>query len=202
MQLAGALQEFKNVNAVVIALPRGGVPVAYQVARRLNLPLDVLVCRKLGVPGHEEYAFGAIAEGGVRFIDEHIIRSLGISDAQIETVEEQQASVLAERVSIFRAGSPPINLGGKTALLIDDGVATGATARAACLAARKLGAKRVVLAVPVGPIGTEGSIPEADEVVCLTHPEVFLAVGNHYEHFDQVSDEEVLRILEQARGST
>lgn len=200
-QLAKALRHFKNEDAVVLALPRGGAPVAYEVARQLGLPLDVMVCRKLGVPGHDEYAFGAIAEGGVRFIDEEIVRSLGLSATQIEMVQNQESKTLQDRVQLFRPTAKGLNLIGKTALLIDDGVATGATARAACLAAKKMGAKRVVVGVPVGPIGTEASIREADEVVCLSHPALFMAVGNHYEQFEQVSDDEVLQILERARGA-
>jgi putative phosphoribosyl transferase len=194
--LADALVAYRGTPAVVLGLPRGGVPVAYEVAIRLGLPLDLIVCRKLGVPGHEEYAFGSIAEGGVRYIDENTVRSLGLSENSILQVEAEEAEALRQRVKLFRRDSTITSLQGKTALIIDDGLATGATARAACKSARRFGAKRIVVAVPVGPLGSENSIPEADEVICLTQPAMFFAVGNHYESFDQVSDNEVLEVLE------
>lgn len=200
--LAEALLPFKDTDSVVLALPRGGVPVADEVATRLTLPLDVIICRKLGVPGHEEYAFGAIAEGGVRYIDENIVRSLGLSQNQILQVQIEETAALRTRIELFRRRTPRRSLSGKTALIIDDGIATGATARAACKEARRLGARRVVVAVPVGPVGIENSIPEADEVICLTQPAVFLAVGSHYESFEQVSDSEVLKILEERNRPT
>ena len=187
---------YTSTPALVLGLPRGGVPVAYEVATHLGLPLDLLICRKLGVPGHEEYAFGSIAEGGVRYINENTVRSLGLSEDQILQVQAQETKALMKRGELFRGDSKMASLQGKTALIIDDGLATGATARAACKAARKFGAKRVVVAVPVGPLGCENSIPEADEVICLTQPAMFFAVGNNYESFDQVSDAEVLEILE------
>lgn len=194
--LAEALVAFKDTDTVVLALPRGGVPVADEVATRLVLPLDVIICRKLGVPGHEEYAFGALAEGGVRYIDENTIRSLGLSQLQLAQVQTEEATALKTRIELFRRRTPRRSLLGKTALIIDDGLATGATARAACKAARQLGARRVVVAVPVGPLGSEKSIPEADKVISLSQPTPFLAVGGHYESFGQVSDSEVLKILE------
>ncbi len=194
--LAEALVAYRGTPAVVLGLPRGGVPVAYEVATRLGLPLDLLICRKLGVPGHKEYAFGSIAEGNVRHIDENTVRSLGLSQNQILQVQTEEAEVLRKRVELFRRDATITSLRGKTALIIDDGLATGATARAACKAARRFGAKRIVVAVPVGPLSSENSIPEADEVICLTQPAVFFSVGNHYESFDQVSDNEVLEILE------
>ena len=187
---------FKDTNTVVLALPRGGVPVAYEVATQLGLSFDLLICRKLGVPGHEEFAFGAIAEGGVVYIDENTIRSLGLSQEQIRQVQDEEVRALNKRIELFRRQTLIKSLQGKTALIIDDGLATGATARAACKSARKLGAQRVVVAVPVCPLGSENSLPEADEVICLSQPPIFLAVGSHYERFDQVSDDEVLETLE------
>ena len=194
--LAEALVAFKDPNTVVLALPRGGVPVAYEVATQLGLPLDLLICRKLGVPGHEEFAFGAISEGGVVYIDDNTVRSLGLSQEQIRQVQSEEGRALKRRIELFRRQTPIRSLRGKTALIIDDGLATGATARAACKAARKLGAERVIVAVPVCPLGSENSLPEADEVICLSQPPTFLAVGSHYERFDQVSDNEVLETLE------
>jgi putative phosphoribosyl transferase len=199
VQLAKALLAFRDTAAVVLALPRGGVPVASEVAKQLGLPLDVLICRKLGVPGHEEFAFGAIAEGGVRYIDSKTARSLGLTQLAMDRVYQEELGALEERIQKFRGNSSQLSLRGKTALIIDDGLATGATARAACLAARNFGAERVVVAVPVGPGATEHSLPEADEVICLDNPAPFLAVGNHYENFDQVEDAEVIQILKQAK---
>lgn len=198
-KLAEALMALKDTNTVVLALPRGGVPVAREVANRLRLPIDILICRKLGVPGHEEFAFGAIAEGGVSYIDNNTIMSLGLSQSTLDRVYDRESKALNTRVQKFRGHSSLISLKGRTALIIDDGVATGATARAACLAARSFGAQRVVLAVPVGPRDTQTSIPEADEVICLDTPALFLAVGNHYENFAQVEDAEVIQTLEQGK---
>lgn len=198
-QLAKALLEFTNSATVVLALPRGGVPVAREVALQLGLPLDVLICRKLGVPGHEEFAFGAIAEGGVRYIDSETVRSVGLTQLDVDRVLREESVALQQRIQKFRGNSSLQSLRGKTALIVDDGLATGATARAACLAARHFGAERVVVAVPVGPRGTQTSIPEADEVICLNTPALFLAVGNHYENFDQVQDAEIMQILKQAK---
>lgn len=194
--LAEALSAFKETNTVVLGLPRGGVPVAYEVATGLGLPLNVLICRKLGVPGRDEYAFGAIAEGGICFINSTIVRSIGLTESQIKKVQAAENRALRTREKLFRTNAPVPNLQGKTALVIDDGLATGASARAASVAARQLGAERVVVAVPVGPRGAENSIPAADEVICLNQPAMFLAVGNNYEEFPQVSDAEVLLILE------
>ena len=195
-QLAEALIRFRHANAIVLALPRGGVPVASVVAKRLELPIDVLVCRKLGVPNQEEFAFGAIAEGDVLFINQDTVRMVGLTQNQIDKIRSTESKRLNQRVSLFRGSRPISKLEGKIALIIDDGLATGATARAACLAAKMLGALRVVLAVPVGPNDVETLVPEADEIVCLKTPAQFMAVGNHYQHFDQVSDEEVQRILD------
>lgn len=198
-QLAKALTALRGTATVVLALPRGGVPVAHEVASQLRLPLDVLICRKLGVPGHEEFAFGAIAEGGVRYIDSRTVQSLGITQEQMDKVYRKEFNALEDRINKIRGNATSLSLKGKTALIIDDGVATGATAKAACLAARNFGAQRVVLAVPVGPRNTTTSIPEADVVVCLENPGMFTAVGNHYKNFDQVEDAEVVRALKLGR---
>lgn len=192
-RLARELEHYRGRHAVVIGLPRGGVPVAAEVAATLGFPLDVLIVRKLGVPFHPEVAMGAIAEGGVRVLDEELVASIGESAARVAQVEERERQTLESRTRRFRAGA--LDLAGRTAIIVDDGVATGATARAACLVARRLGAERVVLAVPVGPPDTLERFPEADEVVCPARPDRFRAVGSHYRDFSQTTDEEVAALL-------
>lgn len=198
-QLAGHLERFRGQNAVVLGLARGGVPVAAEIARALELPLDVLIVRKLGVPFHPEVAMGAIAEGGVRVLDEQLVASIGTSAAQVAEVEDRERRTLEARTTRLRQGRTPLELTGRIAIIVDDGVATGATARAACQLARRLGAARVVLAVPVGPADTLGRFPEADEVVCPAMLDLFWAVGSHYRDFSQSTDEEVSALLEAGR---
>lgn len=188
----------QGVRPVVLGLPRGGVPVAEVVARQLGAPLDVIMVRKLGVPVHPELAMGAIGEGGLRVLDESIVRHFAVTPEQVEQVQRQEAQTLARRAELFRAGRPPLDLGGATAVLVDDGMATGATARVACQAARRLGADRVVLAVPVAARDTVGKIQadgDADEVVVVSTPRYFRAVGEHYAHFAAVDDDDVVEIL-------
>ena len=194
-RLGEALARMRLTDPVVLGLPRGGVPVAAQVAQRLGAPLDVIVVRKLGVPSQPELAMGAIGEGGVRVLDERIIRAAHVGPERLAAVEEEERAVLQERVARLRGGRPGKDLTGRTAVLVDDGIATGATARVACLVARALGAARVVVAVPVGPPDIEGRMPEADQVVCLDKPWAFRAVGAAYEDFHPTSDDEVERIL-------
>lgn len=184
---------------LVLALPRGGVPVAAEVARTLALPLDVLCVRKLGAPGHEELALGAIAEGGGRVLNEDVIRQCKVSSRALEAIEARERRELERRASTYRAGRLALELGGRTVVIIDDGLATGATMRAAIAAARRAGALRVIVAVPVGPKDTLALLEsEADEIVCLEVPEFFGAVGLWYEHFPQVTDDEVRDALARA----
>jgi predicted phosphoribosyltransferase len=184
---------------VVLALPRGGVPVGYEVARRLHLPLDVYVVRKLGVPGHTELAMGALASDGTCVLDEQLIASLGLSDADVRTVISREREELARREEAYRSTSPRAELRGKVAILVDDGLATGATMRAAVQAVRRHTPAEIVVAVPVAAYRTCAALRElADRVVCPYTPEPFLAVGLFYENFDQTSDEEVRRLLAQA----
>jgi len=197
-RLTERLERFRGTDAVVLGLPRGGVVVAHEVARALDLPLDVIVVRKLGVPWQPEVAMGAIGEGGVRVVDRDMMARAGVSEEDLGTVERREAGILSARLARFRQGRPGRDLDGRTAVVVDDGVATGSTARAACTVARHLGAARVVLAVPVGPWETVHDFPEADEVVCLETPEPFLAVGYHYRDFPQTSDEEVRVLLDDA----
>jgi putative phosphoribosyl transferase len=182
-------------DAIVLALPRGGVEVGLEIASKLRLPLDVLLVRKLGVPGHEEMAFGAVAEG-VRIIDQEVVDACGLSPGSIARIINEEEAELARREAAFRAGRPPLSLPGRTAILVDDGIATGSTARASVSAARRLGAARVVVAAGVAPPSTlEMLNREADEVVCLLAPRQFRAVSLFYANFPQLTDDDVRRLL-------
>jgi putative phosphoribosyl transferase len=186
-------------DVIVLGLPRGGVPVAYEVARALRVPLDVFIVRKLGVPGFEELAVGAIASGGVRVLNEDVVRALPNANEIIEAVTKRETAELERREQEYRDGRPAPDLQGKTVILIDDGLATGATMRAAVKALRQRGVAKIVVAVPVGPPDTCREFEdEADEVVCASVPEFFQAVGQYYEDFSQTSDEEVRDLLARA----
>ena len=199
-QLAGRLESLRGQDMVVLGLPRGGVPVAFEVAKALRVPLDVLVVRKLGVPFQPELAFGAIGEGGVRVINDSVVRDTDLSEEEMAAVEAQQRVEVARRSERFRRGHDRIPLAGRVAVIVDDGVATGATAKAACQVARAQGAARVVLAVPIGAADiVERFTGYADEVVCLHTPEFFFAVGQGYRNFAQTSDDEVIALLDRAR---
>ncbi|MBE3012173.1 phosphoribosyltransferase [Microbispora sp. NEAU-D428] len=183
-------------DAVVLGLPRGGVPVAFQVARALGAPLDVIVVRKLGVPYQPELGFGAIGEGGVRVLNPDVVRLANITRAEMAEVERRERAELERRARRFRGGREPVDLAGRTVIVVDDGIATGGTARAACQVARAHGASRVVLAVPVGAPETIASLRrDADEVVCLDTPDHFYAIGAWYDDFTQASDEDVVECL-------
>jgi putative phosphoribosyl transferase len=200
-KLAQRMKSFEGRDVVVVGLPRGGVPVAFEVAKALRAPLDVLVVRKLGVPFQPELAFGAIGEGGVRVINESVVREADLSEDDMAAVERQERAELQRRLERFRGGHEQIPLAGRTAVIIDDGVATGATAKAACQVARAQGASRVVLAVPIGPTDVAENFAEyADEVVCLETPALFFGVGQGYRNFTQTSDDEVVALLDHARG--
>ena len=201
-QLSHRLDYLRGQDVVVLGLPRGGVPVAFEVAKALQAPLDVLLVRKLGVPFHPELAFGAIGEGGVRVINSSVVREVGLSDRDTGAVETQQWAELLRRSERFRAGNDRISLKGRIAVIVDDGVATGATAQAACEVARAQGASRVVLAVPIGATDiAERFAMYADEVVCVETPVPYFAVGQGYRNFAQTSDDEVVELLGLARTS-
>jgi predicted phosphoribosyltransferase len=199
--LAQKLSAYANrPDVIVLALPRGGVPVAYEVAAALHAPLDVFLVRKLGVPGHEEYAMGAIASGGVRVLNEEVVEALGIPQFRIEAAAAREEQELARRSRAYRGERAPPDVKGRTVILVDDGLATGASMHAAIMALRRLQPARIVVAVPTAaPETCEQMRALADEVVCATTPEPFRAVGLWYEDFSQTSDEEVGALLAQAR---
>ena len=183
-------------NAIVLALPRGGVPVGYQVARSLRVPLDVFVVRKLGVPGHEELAMGAIASGGVRLLNDEVVDALGIPGPLIDQVARREQAELERREQLYRGNRPLVSLTNKTVILVDDGLATGSTMRAAVAAIRRQQPKEIIVAVPVGAPSTCDEMREvAEDVVCLRTPEPFVAVGLWYRDFGETSDAEVRELL-------
>ena len=201
-RLAARLEHLRNQLPVILGLPRGGVPIAYEVAHALNAPLDVIVVRKLGVPWLPELAMGAIGEDGSRVVDRDLMRHERITDELLAEVEERESAELRRRAQIYRAGRSPVSIAGRTVVLIDDGIATGATARAACLVAKQRGAARVVLATAVLPpelISPLGRV--ADELVWLCAPDPMVAVGNWYEDFEQLTDAEVVDLLARAAQS-
>jgi putative phosphoribosyl transferase len=189
-------------NLLVLGLPRGGVPVAFEVARALNAPLDVFVVRKLGTPGHEELAMGAIASGGVRVLNDDVVEALAIDVATIEHVAAQEGAELERRERAYRGDRAPAPIVGRTVVLVDDGLATGSTMRAAAAGVRAQNPERVVIAVPVAVKQTcEQLRAEVDEIVCVLTPEPFRAVGAWYEDFAPISDGEVRELLRRARES-
>ncbi len=196
-ELAGELRSFAGrPGLIVLGLPRGGVPVAAEVARALGAPLDVLVVRKLGVPGHEELAMGAVASGGGVVLNDDVVSQLRLPQAAVAAVVERELAEVRRRELAYRGDRPPLDLRGSSALLVDDGVATGATVRAAVLAARAAGASEVVVAVPVGAPDSLARIAEvADEVVCPHRPRALRSVGEWYRDFSQTSDAEVREAL-------
>jgi putative phosphoribosyl transferase len=200
--LALKLRHLANrADVVIYALPRGGVPVAHEVARALAAPLDVFIVRKLGAPGHEELAIGAIASGGIRVLNHAVIHALGISVDTIERVSEREVAEIERREAAYRGHRPKLDPKGKIAVLIDDGLATGATMRAAVEALRTQGPQRIVVAVPIAsPETCEMFKAIVDETICARTPDPFYGVGEWYEDFSQTSDEEVTELLAEAVG--
>ena len=198
--LATRLSAYANrPDVVVLALPRGGVPVAFEVAQALNAPLDVFVVRKLGVPGHEELAMGAIATDGVRVINNDIVLALGISAQEIDRVAEMEQKELERREHAYRGNQPALNVKGRTVIVVDDGLATGASMRAAIAALRQMQPQRIVVAVPTAAVETcQQFRDEVDEIVCATTPQPFYSVGLSYENFSQTTDAEVHTLLAQS----
>ena len=200
--LASQLRRYANrPDVLVLGLPRGGVPVAYEVATDLDVPLDVFLVRKLGFPGHEEFAIGALASGGLRVLDLPIIHSYGIPDREISRLIEREQAELERREQAYRGGRPPPDVAGRTVILVDDGLATGSSMRAAALALKQAGPARIVIAVPVAPRETCAALRSvADETVCVLTPEPFGGVGRWYADFEQTSDAEVQDLLRRARA--
>jgi predicted phosphoribosyltransferase len=200
-KLAKELSDYADRDDVIIlGLPRGGVPVAYEVAKELNAPLDVFLVRKIGVPGQEELAMGAIASGGGRVLNDDILRSLNISDDDIRRVEEKEREELERREREFRGDRGELDVRNKTVILVDDGLATGASMRAAVTAVKDLGPNEIVVAVPSAARDSVESLKkEADRVIAVTTPEPYMAVGAWYENFGQTGDDEVKEILSSAR---
>ncbi|MBN9190879.1 phosphoribosyltransferase [Microbacterium sp.] len=194
-QLGRMLAHRELGDVVVLGLPRGGVPVAAQVAAALHAPLDVIVVRKLGVPGHPEVAMGAVGESGTEVVDRDLIARLGVSPEQLAAVETAERAAVRDRLARLRAHRPRIELDGRDVVIVDDGIATGSTMAAACRVARRLNAARVYAAAPVGAQTAIDRIDVADRVFCLLVPEDFDAVGRYYRDFDQTSDAEVERLL-------
>jgi putative phosphoribosyl transferase len=199
-ELASHLRSYTNRDdVIVLGTPRGGVPVALEVAKALAAPLDVFVLRKLGVPGREELAFGAIASEGVRILDPYIVQSWGLTPAEVERVTWAEKQELDRRERRYRAGRPPLDVSGLTVILVDDGIATGSSMRAAIRALRQMHPAAIVIAAPVAPRSTCTRLrPEVDGLVCLATPEPFYGVGQFYADFSEVSDDEVNDLLERA----
>jgi predicted phosphoribosyltransferase len=194
--LAEALKEFKNKDVIALAIPRGGVVVGDEVARTLNVPLDIVVPRKIGAPFNPELAIGAVAADGSRVLDHGLIQRLDVSEKYLKNEIERQTEEIKRRVSEYRGDRPPLKIEGKTVILVDDGVATGATTLAAIKYLRKLKPAQIILAIPVGPPETVEKLKkQVDRLICLSVPSLFYAVGQFYEQFEQTTDAEVIEIM-------
>lgn len=200
-QLAAKLEAYAGrSDVIVLALPRGGVPVGYEVAHALGVALDVLTVRKLGVPHQPELAMGAIASGGAMFLNDNVMRAAGVRETALHAVEAQERDELERREKLYRGARPALEIRGKTVIVVDDGMATGASMQAAVMALRSLQPARIVVAVPVAPAGAARRLDEtADEFVCALASVEFFAVGQFYRDFDQTTDAEVRRLLDEAR---
>jgi len=202
--LAAQLAAYANQqDVIVLALPRGGVPVGFEIAQALHVPLDVIVVRKLGVPGQEELAMGAIATGGICILNKDVVQFLNIPDEVIDDITAQELQELERREHLFRGERPAYDVGGRTVILVDDGIATGATMHAAVAAIKQRQPTRIIIAVPTAaPSTCDEFAAEVDELVCVIRPEPFIAVGYWYRQFSQTSDEEVRSLLERANQGT
>ncbi|RJQ07651.1 MAG: phosphoribosyltransferase [Bacillota bacterium] len=196
-RLAKRLADLQLPKPVVQGVPRGGVVVAYEVSRGLKAPLDVVISRKIGAPSNPELAVGAVAQDGTVVVDEALVRAMGVPEEYLEEEAARQREEIVRRLSRYRGGRPPVKVKGSTVIVVDDGIATGATVLAALRGLRSEDPERLILAVPVAPPDTLQRLSaEADEVICLATPEPFYAVGQFYRHFEQTSDEEVVDLLE------
>ncbi|MCJ8156857.1 phosphoribosyltransferase [Sphingomonas sp. LaA6.9] len=202
LRLAAALRHLSDTNPVVLALPRGGVPVAFEVAQAFDAELDLVMVRKIGAPGHEELGIGAVVDGAHPQIvlNEDLVREFALSPTYIQDAMRSQLAEIERRRQRYQTGTPPADIEGRTVILVDDGIATGATVRAALKGLRRSHPARLVLAVPVAPADTFAELEaECDEIICLTTPYPFHAVGLHYRDFDQTTDEEVIALLRRAQ---
>lgn len=201
-KLAKKLHEYKDTeDVVVLGLPRGGVPVAYEVAKELDAHLDVFIVRKLGVPSHPELAMGAIASGGIKVTNENVIHQAGVTEEQIEEVVREEKRELKNRERLFRGARPDLKLKGKTVILVDDGLATGASMRAALQALKEHDPAKIVVAIPTGPEDTCKEFKtKVDEMICLETPTPFWGVGGSYRDFSQTTNQEVRELLEKSEG--
>jgi len=199
-RLTSELKNLTEKNAIVLAIPRGGVVVGYEIAKALNLPLDVIIPRKIGAPDNPELAIGAMTEDGTIILDKDLVSYLGVSQDYIGAASEQQKNEIERRLKLYRGNEPYPNLRGKDVIIVDDGIATGSTMKAALASVRNKGARTVIVAVPVGPPSTiEELKKQADKVVCLYTPEYFQAIGQFYRDFEQTTDEEVIHLLKESK---
>jgi predicted phosphoribosyltransferase len=202
-RLASALKDFSGNNGIVLAIPRGGVVVGFEIARALNLPLDVIIPRKIGAPENPELAIGAVAEDGTAILDNQLIKYLGVSNEFVEIETKRQKHEIGRRLKLYRQDSSYPNLKGLDVIVVDDGIATGSTMKAALASVKNRGASSVTLAVPVGPPSTIEELEKiADRVVCLYTPEYFQAIGEFYSDFSQTPDEEVIMLLKESKAKT
>jgi len=199
-RLARELQKRPELPTVVIARPRGGVPVAYEVAEKLNVPLDIVAPRKIGAPHYEEFAIGAVTEDKQHYIDETTVRRLQVPPSYINEQIDKQAAEAQRRLKVYREGRPPLNLSDKRAIIIDDGIATGATMRAAIRSVKSKGAREIIVAVPLAPTDSLQALPLVDDTIALATPEPFTAVGAWYGSFPQTEDSEVTSLMERSKG--
>jgi predicted phosphoribosyltransferase len=200
VSLVARLNHLRGEDTIVLGLPRGGVPIAAEIARSLGLPLDIVVVRKVGLPGQPELAMAAVGEGGVRVVNERVVRSAYLDDDALEGAIRREQEAVTERATRLRAGREQTPLTGRTAVLVDDGVATGASMRAACLVVREQGAARIVVATPIASVDALASLrPLTDEIVCLSTPHPFMAVGNWYVDFSPVDEVDVVSALAQGQ---
>ena len=197
-RLTSDLENLIGKNAIVLAIPRGGVVVGYEIAKAFNLPLDVIIPRKIGAPDNPELAIGAMTEDGTIILDKQLVSYLGVSQDYIVAASEQQKNEIERRLKLYRGNEPYPNLRGKDVIIVDDGIATGSTMKAALASVKNRGARTVIVAVPVGPPSTIDELKkQADKVICPYTPEYFQAIGQFYEDFDQTTDEEVIQLLKQ-----
>lgn len=199
-QLAQELLQYKNENPVIIALPRGGVLLGYEAAKMLHAPLDIIVARKLGAPFHPEFGFGAIAPNGVKIINAESVEYLRLSKDEINEIIENETLEMNRRIQLYRKNSPPIDLHNKTVIVVDDGLATGVSTKAAVMSIKKMKPQKIILAVPVSPVNTANAFrQEVDEFICLNEFSDFFAVGAYYDNFEQITDEEVITLIQKAK---